>query len=67
MEINLFKALGNKLGFTVFNGINSRCCQGFHFNKPLFGNARLNGGGTTVAGANIVGIILNANKCALFF
>ena len=65
VEIGFIKTLGDKLDFAGADRLNGRFRQRLHFDKPLLGNLGLYRSAATVAGANIVGVILHPDQKSL--
>ena len=67
VEIVFVKTLRHKADIAVFNGFDCRLGKLFHGNEPLEGNSRLHGGVAAIAGADVVLVLLYANKIAALF
>ena len=67
MGVCLAEALRNKLDFALVDNANSILCQRRHLNEPLCRGHRLYRGTAAIAGADIMGMILNLDQTALCF
>ena len=59
VEVDLFKACRNKLGFAVAHRFDGGLGERLHANEPLLGDHRLDRGVAAVAGAHVVGMLLD--------
>ena len=63
--VGLVHPLGDQLDFAVADNVDGRLCQRLHLDKPLLGDHRLDGGAAAVAGADIVGVLLDLDEIPL--
>ena len=62
VEIDLFHPLGDQLDVLFLHRLHGRLDQLIHFDEPLFFDQGFDGGSAAVMGADIVGIVLDADQ-----